>query len=277
MPLDMQNLVSTEWLAENLDEVRVLDASWFMPADDRDPSAEFLAAHIPGALFFNIDEIADTDSDLPHMLPAVEKFVSRVRRMGISNTDRVVVYDTAGVFSAPRVWWMFKVFGLADVAVLNGGMAAWLVERRAVETDVRAFEPSHFSAALDAGMVRDLAAVDAAREDVQVVDARSSERFRGEVAEPRVELRRGRIPGSLNVFFGDLVEGGQMKDAAVLRTIFEAAGVDIDAPTITTCGSGVTAAVLTLALAELGHTDNAIYDGSWTEWGGREDTEVAAG
>ncbi len=273
----MQNLVSTEWLAENLDKVRILDASWFMPADKRDPSAEFLAAHIPGALYFDIDEIADTNSDLPHMLPAVEKFVSRVRRKGILNADKVVIYDTAGVFSAPRVWWMFKVFGLADAAVLDGGMAKWLVEGRAVETVVRAFRPSHFAATLNGDMVRDLAAVDGARGDVQIVDARSGQRFRGEVAEPRAELRRGRIPGSKNVFFGDLVEGGQMKDVAALRVIFDTAGVDINAPTITTCGSGVTAAVLTLALAELGHTGNAIYDGSWTEWGGRMDTEVSTG
>ena len=273
----MENLVSTEWLANNLDRVKVVDASWYMPADERDCQAEFLEAHIPGAVFFDIDGIADTSVDLPHMLPSVEKFVSRVRSMGIGDADPVVVYDTAGVFSAPRVWWTFKTFGKDNVAVLDGGMPKWIAEGRAVESGEIVRNPSHFHATLIPARVTDLDGVNAARGSVQIVDARSAARFRGEVAEPRAELRRGRIPGSRNVFFADLVENGQMKLPAELRRIFEDAGVDLSQPTITTCGSGITAATLSFVMALIGADNSAVYDGSWTEWGGRDDTEVATG
>lgn len=273
----MENLVSTEWLADNFDQVKLIDASWYMPAEERDCHTEYLAAHIPGASFFDIDEIADKSVDLPHMLPSVEKFVSRVRAMGISDGDAVVVYDTLGVFSAPRVWWTFKTFGMDNVAVLDGGMPKWMAEGRGVESGEITTHPSHFHATLRPEHVIDLAGVDAARGDVQIIDARSAERFRGEVAEPRPELRRGRIPGSRNVFFNDLTDDGQMKPAADIRCIFEAAGVDLSQPAITTCGSGITAATLSLAMALTGAAETAVYDGSWTEWGGRDDTEVATG
>ena len=272
----MDNLVSTEWLADNLDRVKLVDASWYMPADERDCHAEYLAAHIPGAVFFDIDEIADTSVDLPHMLPSADKFASRMRALGVGGED-VVVYDTAGLLSAPRVWWTFKTFGKDNVAVLDGGLPKWVAEGRAVETGAVETKRSHFHAALNADRVIDLDGVNAARGAVQIVDARSAARFRGEVAEPRANLRGGRIPGSLNVFVGDLSEGGLMKSPSEIRRIFEAAGVDLDKPAITTCGSGITAATLSFAMALAGADNSAVYDGSWTEWGGRDDTEVATG
>ncbi len=273
----MENLVTTDWLSDNLDRVKIVDASWYMPAENRDCQAEYLARHIPGAVYFDIDEIADTSVDLPHMLPSEEKFVSRVRAMGIGDSDPVVVYDTAGVFSAPRVWWTFKAFGKDDVAVLDGGLPKWVAEGRDIETGEVIPNRSHFHAKLNPARVIDLDGVNAARGTVQIVDARSAVRFRGEVAEPRPELRRGRIPGSLNVFFADLSENGQMKSPDAIRAIFTAAGVDLSQPAITTCGSGVTAAMLSFAMALAGADHSAVYDGSWTEWGGRQDTEIATG
>ncbi len=273
----MENLVSTAWLADNLDRVKLIDASWYMPADNRDCRDEYLNCHIPGAVFFDIDEVADTSVDLPHMLPPLPKFVSRVRAMGIGDADSVVVYDSAGVFSAPRVWWTFRAFGVENVAVLDGGLPKWQSEGRPVEGGDIIVRPSHFHAQLDESQVVSLDGVTAARGKTQIIDARSAERYRGEVAEPRAELRRGRIPGSLNVFFGDLIDNGEMKPVSELKAIFEAAGVDLKAPSISTCGSGVTAAILTLALELIGAENAAVYDGSWTEWGGRADTEVQTG
>lgn len=279
---DSQLLVSTQWLEDHLDapDVRILDATYFLPEDNRDARAEYEESHIPGARYFDIDDVADSRSSLPHMLPPVEKFISRVRAMGIGDGHRVVVYDTHGIFSAPRVWWMFRLFGKQDVAVLDGGMKKWIAEGRAVEDMPPIVRDRHLTARRNAAMVKDVTQVAASAKlgDAQIIDARSPERFKGEVAEARVELRSGRIPGSMNVYYQDLLnEDGTMKGLEDLRAIFYGAGVDLSKPTITTCGSGVTAAILSLAMARLGHQLNAVYDGSWSEWGMYNDLKVETG
>ena len=279
---DPQLLVSTDWLAAHLDapDVRVLDGSWHMPAAGRDPRAEYAAAHIPGAQFFDVDEISDTRSSLPHMAPPLEKFVARMRAMGIGDGHRVVVYDTLGLFSAARVWWLFRLFGKSDVAVLDGGLPKWRAEGRPVEDTAPVARDRHFTARRDASLVRDVTQVAASTKlgSPQIVDARAPERFRGEVAEPRPGLRSGRIPGSRNVPFGATINAdGTMKSPEELRAVFEAAGVDVDKPVITSCGSGVTAAVLNLALERLGNRSHALYDGSWAEWGAYPDLKVERG
>ncbi len=282
MQSDPQLLVSTQWLEDHLNapDVRILDASWYLAAENRDPKAEYEACHIPGARFFDIDEIADTKSELPHMLPSVEKFVSRMRAMGIGDGHRVIVYDSAGLFSAARVWWMFRLFGKSDVAVLDGGLKKWLAEGRAVEDMPPIMRDRHFTARRNASLVRDVTQVAASAKlkDAQIVDGRSPERFRGEVPEAREGLRSGHIPGALNVYYADLInEDGTMKDEAGLKAVFDAAGVDLAKPTITSCGSGVTACILTLAMERLGHRQNAVYDGSWSEWGMYDDLKVETG
>ncbi len=279
---DPNLLVSTQWLADHLDapDVRVLDGSWHLPDTGRDGRAEYEEAHIPGAVFFDIDEIADTRSSLPHMLPPPEKFVSRVRRMGIGDGHRVVIYDQAGLFSAARVWWMFRVFGHDDVAVLDGGLPKWIAEGR--PTDDLAPQPRdrHFTARRHAGLVRDATRVASAVKlgDEQIVDARSPGRFAGSEPEPREGLRSGHIPGSKNVHYRTLLnDDGTMRAPDELKAIFEGAGVDLSQPVVTTCGSGVTAAILSLALARIGHSRNSLYDGSWTEWGSYPDLPVETG
>ena len=279
---DPRLLVSTQWLADHLKapDLRILDASWYLPAENRNPHAEYLEAHIPGARFFDIDEIADTTSDLPHMVPRVEKFVSRMRAMGIGDGHRVVVYDTAGLFSAARVWWLFRHMGKRDVAVLDGGLPKWLEEGRPVEDDLPVMRDTHFTASRDASKVRDVTQVAAAVKlrDAQIVDARSPARFRGDEPEARPGLRSGHIPGSRNVYYADLLNAdGTMKDAEELTSIFESAGVDLDRPVITSCGSGVTASILALALERTGHERHAVYDGSWTEWGAFADLAIETG
>ncbi|MEM6549265.1 MAG: 3-mercaptopyruvate sulfurtransferase [Pseudomonadota bacterium] len=275
-------LVSTAWLGERLDapDIRILDGSYFLPDAGRDAKADYATAHIPGARFFDIDEIADTANPLPHMLPPVEKFVSRVRRMGIGDGHRVVVYDQAGLFSAARVWWMFRVFGHEDIAVLDGGLPKWRAEGRPVDDETPDPRERHFTARRDASMVRDVTQIAGAAKlrSEQIVDARSATRFRGEEPEPREGLRSGHIPGSLNVPYRSLLNEDQtLKSPEEVRTIFQAAGVDLARPIATTCGSGVTAAILTLALRHIGHNRNALYDGSWAEWGAYSDLAVETG
>lgn len=272
-------LVTTDWLAANLGRrtVRPVDGSWHMPQLKRDARAEFAQVHIPGAVFFDIDAIADTASPLPHMLPKARKFAESVGALGIGDRDVVVVYDTRGVISAARVWWTFRAFGHAPVAVLDGGFPKWLAEGRPVETGVPAPKPRRFTARLHRSLVRDLAQMRAnlASRREQVLDARSHGRFIGTEPEPRPGLRGGHIPGSLNLPYDQLYrKDGTLLPPDDLQRLFEATGLDPAKPVVTTCGSGVTAAVLALGLHLLGHEKVAVYDGSWTEWGGRNDTPL---
>lgn len=277
-------IVSADWLLSHLTapDVRVLDCSWFMPDAPRTGRQVYDAHHIPGSRFFDIDDIADTDSSLPHMLPPPEKFSSRVRRLGLGDGHRVICYDQNGFVAAARVWWMFRVMGHGDVAVLDGGLDAW----RAAGGEIEDLPPHyladrHFTVRPRRDLVRDRDQMVHAMEDnsVQIVDARSAPRFRGEAPEPRPGLRSGHIPGSINLPYSELVGAdGRLKSEAELRALFEAAGVDLAKPLINTCGSGVTAAVLALAQAIVGHDDAAVYDGSWTEWGAEAaGTPVATG
>ena len=273
-------LVSTEWLAERLGapDVRVVDATWFLPNAGRDPRAEHAAAHIPGAVFFDIEEIADTASPLPHTVPSPEKFSARVRALGLGDGVKVVAYDNNRFVASARAWWMFRLFGHRDVAVLDGGLAKWLAEGRPVEdSPVRPAE-RHFTARQNNLLLRELDQVRAnlTGKREQLVDARAPGRFRGTEPEPRQGLRGGHIPGSGNLFYGDLVAAdGTLKAPQELGRAFDEAGVDIDRPVVTTCGSGVSAAVINLALYRLGRPDAALYDGSWTEWGSQADTPIA--
>ena len=279
---DPNLLVSTGWLAERLSapDIRILDASYYLPGDARDAYALYREGHIPGARFFDIDEIADEHAPLPHMLPPVEKFVSRIRRMGIGDGHRVIVYDQQGLFSAARVWWTFRVFGHQDVAVLDGGLPKWTAEGHPLEREEPDPRERHFTARRNAAMVRDVTQVARAAKlgTEQIVDARAPGRFRGEEPEPRPELRAGHIPGARNLHYARLLNAdGTMKGPNEIRALFEAAGVDLAKPVVTSCGSGVTAAILTLALHRIGHTRNALYDGSWTEWGAYPDLAVETG
>jgi len=273
--------VSAEWLAGRLGDpsVAIVDASWYLPSAGRDAQAEFRAAHIPGAVFFDIDAISDTSSPLPHMLPSPEAFEAAVGALGIAETQTIIVYDGAGLFSAARAWWTFRTFGAPDVRILEGGFPQWQREAQPVETGEarpakRQFR-SRFNAAAVAAIddVRALAGSEAA----QIVDARAADRFRGEVAEPRAGVRSGHIPGSRNVPFADLLDNGRLKPLGDVRAVFESAGIDPSQPIVTSCGSGVTAAVLTLALTALGSEGVRLYDGSWSEWGSREDLPIATG
>lgn len=269
---DPKTLVSTDWLAAHLDDpdLRILDGSYYLPGQGRDARAEYEAAHIPGARFFDIDDIADQRSDLPHMVPPVEKFMSRLRGLGVGDGHQVVVYDGAGIVSAPRVWWLFRLMGQTDVAVLDGGLPKWQAEGRPTEDMPPVIRDRHMTVRVQNRLVRDVTQVAAASKlgDHTIIDARSPGRFRGTEAEPREGLRQGRIPGSYNLHYADLLNpDGTMKDAAGLRVAFKRSGADLSRPVITTCGSGVTACVVALALERLGLHDYSVYDGSWAEWG----------
>ena len=279
---DPKTLVSTSWLADHLDDpdLRILDATWFMPNEARDAKAEYDAAHIPGARFFDIDDISDQRSELPHMMPPTEKFIHRMRAMGVGDGHQVVVYDSKGIFSAARVWWMFRLMGKTDIAVLDGGLPKWQAERHPVNDLPAVIRDRHMTANRQDQMVKDVTQVASASKlgDYVIVDARAPERFRGEVAEPREGLRSGHIPNSRNVFFRDLLTAeGTMKSPEETRAMFETAGVDLTEPAILSCGSGVTAAILALAMERLGKTDHAVYDGSWSEWGTFHDLPIATG
>ncbi|MFI0395626.1 3-mercaptopyruvate sulfurtransferase [Paracoccus jiaweipingae] len=279
---DPKTLVSTDWLAAHLDDpdLRIIDGSCHMAGSGRDARAEYEAAHIPGARFFDIDAISDPRSTLPHMAPPPEMFISRMRAMGVGDGHQVVIYDNSDLHSAARVWWTFRLMGKTDVAVLDGGLAKWQAEGRPVEDMPPITRDRHMTVQRQAALVRDVTQVAAASKlgDHQIVDARSAERFRGEVPEPREGLRCGHIPGSRNLPFGQLYNAdGTMKSPDALRAAFQGAGVDLDQPVITTCGSGVTAASLFLALDLIGHRNNSLYDGSWSEWGMYNDLKIATG
>ncbi len=279
---DPKTLVSTEWLAAHLKDpdLRVLDASWYLPTSGRDAKAEYAAAHIPGARFFDIDEITDSRSSLPHMAPPAEKFISRMRAMGVGDGHQVVIYDGAGIFSAPRVWWTFRLMGKLDVAVLDGGLPKWQAEGREIEDMPPIVKDRHMTTMRQNQMVKDVTQVahSAKLGEAVIVDARSAARFAGDAHEPRAGLRAGHIPGSRNVPYTTLLNGdGTMKPATDLAAVFKAAGVDLSKPIITSCGSGVTAAILSLALERIGHKNHALYDGSWAEWGMYEDLAVEKG
>ncbi len=275
-------LVSTEWLAEHLNapDLVVLDASMYLPNAGRDANAEYLAEHIPGAVRFDIDDISDPNSDLPHTLPAPHVFSSKMRKLGVGDGQTVVVYDSAGFYAAPRAWWMFKVMGAEQVFILNGGLPKWKAEGRPVEDGIVTRPERHFTARLNHGAVADLSDVKQMVQDKsrQILDARPAARFKAEVPEPRAGLRGGHMPGAFNTpSTGFTAEDGTFLGPEELKKIFVDAGVDLEKPVTTSCGSGVTAAVITLALTLVGHKDHTLYDGSWTEWGGRDDTEVVTG
>jgi len=276
------SLVSTQWLADHIDapDVRVVDGSWYLPTEERDPKAEYAERHIPGAVFFDIDEISDETSDLPHMLPSPEKFSSRARKLGLGDGVRIVVYDGGNMMAASRVWWMFRVFGHEDVAVLDGGLEKWLAEDRAVDDEAVIPRERHLTARMNSFLVRDwqqmLANVESGRE--QVVDARGAGRFTAEEPEIRPGLRGGHIPGSRNLLYSSLLnEDKTVKDDDAIKAAFADLGVDPSKPIATTCGSGISACFLALALDLIGARKVAVYDGSWTEWGSRDDTPVETG
>ncbi len=280
---NQDRLVSTEWLAERLDDpdLVVIDASYYLPMENKQARGDYEAEHLPGAVFFDIDEISDPDSQLPHMLPSTARFDELVGALGIHNDDQLVVYDRRGMMSAPRVWWTFKAMGHGPVALLDGGLEKWRREQRPLDSGSVERAPRRYTARLNAARVRDINALrtnlDSGKE--QVIDARAADRFAGTAPELWPGRRQGHIPGSLNLPWNDLVdaESGTFKPLADIRRKFAKAGVDPQRPVVTTCGSGITAAVLSFGLHLAGHEKSALYDASWSEWGLPGDTPIETG
>ena len=276
-----KNLIDTGTLQSQLGQpdLAVLDASWYLPSAGRDAHAEYLSGHIPGAVFFDIDIIADTTSGLPHMLPKPEPFARAMGALGLSDTMRYVVYDGAGLFSAARVWWTLRTYGVRDVRVLQGGLPKWRAEGRPLESGEVKRPLATFEPQLDHAAIADQQSVARVLQTgaAQVVDARSAERFRGDAPEPRAGVRSGHIPGSLNLPYTELIEDGILRPPDQIEAAFKRAGVDLQRPIVTSCGSGVTAAIVSLAAQSVGHAQLSLYDGSWSEWGSRDDLPTAKG
>jgi thiosulfate/3-mercaptopyruvate sulfurtransferase len=274
-------VVSSDWLAAELGapDLKVVDASFYLPAHNRDADAEYLAGHIPGAVRFDHDKVADHSTGLPHMVPAADIFAEAVGKLGIKETDRVVIYDGPGIFSAPRGWWLFRIMGAKQVFVLDGGLDGWKAEGRALEAGIPSPEPVTFEATVRVDKIIDLQTMLGIISDgsAQIADARPAGRFAGTEPEPRAGMRSGHMPGARSLPSGTFSLNGKLRTLPELRQAIEDAGIDFGQPVVTSCGSGITAAIITLALESLGHEDNALYDGSWTEWGARQDTPVVTG
>ncbi|MFD1326980.1 3-mercaptopyruvate sulfurtransferase [Mycoplana ramosa] len=274
-------VVTADWVQKQLGapEFRIIDASWYLPAQNRNGAAEYAAGHIPGAVFYDQDAIADHSTGLPHSIPSPEEFASAIEKLGISDTDTIVVYDGPGIFTAPRVWWLLRTMGAKNVYVLDGGLDGWKKEGRPLETDLPEPAPGHFRPHFNPAAVTSF---DEMHDIVssgsrQIADARAAGRFTGEEPEPRAGMRAGHMPGARSMPSGIFSVDGRLKDLDALKAAFDSAGIDLDEPVVTTCGSGITAAIITLALHSLGHENNTLYDGSWSEWGGRADTPVVTG
>ncbi|QRM55323.1 3-mercaptopyruvate sulfurtransferase [Sinorhizobium sp. BG8] len=274
-------IVSAEWVERQLGApgFRVVDASWYLPAQNRNGAAEYSAGHVPGAVFFDQDVVTDRTSPLPHTVPSPEFFAAEVGKLGISESDTIVVYDGPGIFSAPRAWWLFRLMGAKNVYVMDGGLDGWKREGRPLQTDLPEPAPADFHANFNPYAVTSFEEMRGivTTGSRQIADARSAGRFTAKEAEPRAGLRSGHMPGARNLPVGLLSTDGRFKDLASLKQAIEDAGIDLSRPVVTSCGSGVTAAIITLALHSLGHEDNTLYDGSWAEWGGRTDTPVVTG
>jgi thiosulfate/3-mercaptopyruvate sulfurtransferase len=274
-------VVDADWVEKQLGapEFRIVDASWYLPAQNRNGAAEYASGHVPGAVFFDQDVIADHTSGLPHTIPTPEMFASEVEKLGIADTDTIVVYDGPGIFTAPRVWWLFRLMGAENVFVMDGGIDGWKREGRPLQTDLPEPAPAVFNVRFDASRVTSFDAMKdiVATGSSQIADARGAGRFTGVEAEPREGMRSGHMPGAKSLPSGVFSTDGKFKSLSDLKQTIEAAGIDLSRPVVTSCGSGVTAAIITLALQSLGHTANTLYDGSWSEWGSRQDTAVVTG